>query len=130
MAGLVGGLIVSLVVAVGCIVDMRRFPSSAHEVSAAKRSVVIAVLLLAPLIGVLYYLLAVRPVLVSERDAGPTKFGLGGRVALTEHDPKAPAWLPDPSERHEARYWDGASWTSRVLDAGQETADPLGADWS
>lgn len=35
----------------------------------------------------------------------------------------APNWYPDPSGRHEQRYWDGAAWTTRVRDGGAETVD-------
>jgi hypothetical protein len=35
------------------------------------------------------------------------------------------AWQPDPTGRHEARYWDGASWTVWVSDAGQTGEDPV-----
>lgn len=38
-----------------------------------------------------------------------------------------PAWHRDPLGRHEFRYWDGATWTARVSDAGQISADPIGA---
>lgn len=36
-----------------------------------------------------------------------------------------PAWHPDPLRRHEFRYWDGTTWTARVSDAGQLSADPF-----
>jgi hypothetical protein len=40
--------------------------------------------------------------------------------------PAAPAgWLPDPSTRHELRYWDGARWTDHVTDAGAPGMDPI-----
>lgn len=35
------------------------------------------------------------------------------------------AWQPDPTGRHEARYWDGAAWTAWVSDAGQTGEDPV-----
>ena len=35
------------------------------------------------------------------------------------------AWHPDPLERHELRYWDGAIWTEHVSDAGVTAVDPL-----
>lgn len=38
-----------------------------------------------------------------------------------------PAWHPDPTGRHELRYWDGASWTEHVSDRGQVGADDLTA---
>ena len=34
------------------------------------------------------------------------------------------AWYPDPSGRHERRWWDGDHWTDRVADGDQEAADP------
>lgn len=35
------------------------------------------------------------------------------------------AWHPDPSGRHELRYWDGTAWTSHVFDNGVQSVDPL-----
>jgi hypothetical protein len=35
------------------------------------------------------------------------------------------SWQPDPSHRHELRYWDGTEWTEHVADAGQQSTDPL-----
>lgn len=34
-----------------------------------------------------------------------------------------PAWYPDPSRRHEVRYWNGTSWTYDVADAGVTATD-------
>lgn len=36
-----------------------------------------------------------------------------------------PSWQPDPSGRHQYRYWDGTSWTEHVSDSGQQSTDPL-----
>jgi hypothetical protein len=35
------------------------------------------------------------------------------------------AWLPDPSGRHELRWWDGKSWTSDVRDHGLRGVDTI-----
>jgi hypothetical protein len=35
----------------------------------------------------------------------------------------APAWYPDPTGRHEQRYWDGARWTGDVSDGGRQSID-------
>jgi tetratricopeptide (TPR) repeat protein len=42
---------------------------------------------------------------------------------------RAPAanWYPDPSARHEFRYWDGRAWTHHVADRGQVSVDPITA---
>jgi hypothetical protein len=37
-----------------------------------------------------------------------------------------PAWLPDPSTRHELRWFDGTSFTDQVADGGHQSTDPGG----
>lgn len=42
--------------------------------------------------------------------------------------PSAPApagWQPDPSQRHQLRYWDGQRWTEHVSDGGSQSVDPV-----
>lgn len=34
-------------------------------------------------------------------------------------------WQPDPTGRHEHRYWDGTTWTDNVSDAGTAATDPF-----
>jgi len=42
-------------------------------------------------------------------------------------NPAAPAWQPDPTGRHELRYWDGTRWTHHVSDRGTTSTDPVGS---
>ena len=56
------------------------------------------------------------------------------RAAAAAHRP-APSWQPDPTCRHQLRYWDGERWTAWVSDDGSQAEDPveLGqsvAEWS
>jgi hypothetical protein len=37
----------------------------------------------------------------------------------------APGWQPDPTTRHEYRYWDGSQWTDDVSDGGVTSVDPV-----
>jgi hypothetical protein len=37
------------------------------------------------------------------------------------------AWHPDPTGKHDHRWWDGERWTEHVADAGQASVDPLDA---
>ena len=37
-----------------------------------------------------------------------------------------PNWHPDPTSRHELRYWDGTQWTEHVASAGVGAIDPVG----
>lgn len=40
--------------------------------------------------------------------------------------PEVPAaWYPDPSGRHELRWWGGRTWAADVKDGGVQTVDPL-----
>lgn len=36
-----------------------------------------------------------------------------------------PGWHPDPTGRHQYRWWDGTTWTDGVANAGQVGSDPL-----
>ena len=39
----------------------------------------------------------------------------------------AAGWYPDPTGRHERRYWDGAAWTDHVVNGGTRSLDPMEA---
>ncbi|MGV1037729.1 MAG: DUF2510 domain-containing protein [Candidatus Nanopelagicales bacterium] len=49
---------------------------------------------------------------------------------LSESNEGAPApdWYPDPSHRHDLRYWNGNVWTSDVSNAGSASVDPVFTD--
>ncbi|HUC36123.1 MAG TPA: DUF2510 domain-containing protein [Acidimicrobiales bacterium] len=53
---------------------------------------------------------------------GPPEARWAGPAAAAGEAP--PSWQPDPSRRHEFRYWDGTRWTEHVSDAGQQATDP------
>jgi uncharacterized protein YxjI len=36
-----------------------------------------------------------------------------------------PNWYPDPSGRHELRYYDGTTWTEHVSSSGRQSVDPI-----
>jgi hypothetical protein len=38
-----------------------------------------------------------------------------------------PGWQPDPTGKHDHRYWDGSRWTDDVADAGVAGTDPFEA---
>ena len=35
------------------------------------------------------------------------------------------SWEPDPTGRHQYRWWDGEEWTDQVADDGVQTVDPI-----
>ena len=65
-----------------------------------------------------------RPLAVTEGAGGETV-----AEAAPAWDPPsagpASAWHPDPTGRHQYRYWDGACWTDWVADGGEQGRDPL-----
>ena len=40
-------------------------------------------------------------------------------------DTNPAGWQPDPTGRHEHRYWDGTTWTDNVSNAGVASTDPV-----
>jgi Protein of unknown function (DUF2510) len=44
-------------------------------------------------------------------------------TATTTTAQRPAAWHPDPSGRHELRWWDGQAWTDRVSDGGEVSTD-------
>ena len=41
--------------------------------------------------------------------------------------PNPPRWVPDPTGRHQYRYWDGAQWTDHVSDHGVTSTESVTA---
>jgi hypothetical protein len=39
----------------------------------------------------------------------------------------SPGWFPDPTGRHDHRWWDGAAWTAHVADGGVAALDAIEA---
>ena len=35
------------------------------------------------------------------------------------------SWDPDPTGRHQYRWWDGERWTDQVADDGVQSVDPV-----
>lgn len=65
---------------------------------------------------------------LSETAALRSNIALHGAATQGRVDPlpKAPAgrWVPDPTTRHEFRYWTGSEWTEHVTDEGVPGIDP------
>jgi hypothetical protein len=51
--------------------------------------------------------------------------GVAGPASAAAPVPPA-GWHPDPTGRHDHRWWDGTTWTDQVSDAGTAGTDPLG----
>jgi len=69
------------------------------------------------------------PALGQPGEAAPAAVEGDGKTVPAAAAPAGPppAWHPDPSGRHQQRYWDGGRWTAWVADGGVAGRDPLGA---
>jgi hypothetical protein len=61
----------------------------------------------------------------SRDDESPPHRSTAGPADASPH--LSPAWLGDPTLRHELRYWNGDSWTDWVSDGGHTATDPYPA---
>ncbi|MEY2456534.1 MAG: hypothetical protein QOK06_1628, partial [Acidimicrobiaceae bacterium] len=43
----------------------------------------------------------------------------------SETEAAAGGWQPDPTGRHQLRYWSGSAWTDDVSNGGVTSRDPL-----
>lgn len=83
--------------------------------------------LLLPIVNLIFSLLpgTVGPNRFGADPKNP-EFGVAGHAPATGGSAYAPAgWLPDPTGRHQYRYWDGARWTENVSDNGATAVDPI-----
>lgn len=62
---------------------------------------------------------------VAQEEAKRAAAAVPAGVALTTTATPA-GWHPDPTERHEMRYWDGTDWTAHVSNAGVPAVDSIG----
>lgn len=59
--------------------------------------------------------------------AGPADWQPAFPQAAVPAPPPLFGWYPDPTGRHEQRYWDGRQWSNRVADDSVRSDDPEGA---
>ncbi len=92
------------------------------------------VFFLSVLIGLVLYLIARVTTRTRANSAATSSFsaqGTTGTVPDLGHGGPPPAlyppsgWYPDPSGRHEHRYWDGKGWTAHVSTGGVHSEEPL-----
>lgn len=72
------------------------------------------------LIGFLSLLLCAVLMFIAQRTTKPVVGGGAPSVAAL-----GPGWHPDPSGRHQFRYWDGSRWTEQVSTQGVAGTDPV-----
>ncbi len=68
---------------------------------------------------------SVQAILDECLDEAAVSLGTKRPLPPTSADAVPEAWLPDPTGRHDVRWWNGHSWTDQVSDAGVRSIDPL-----
>lgn len=91
-------------------------PGWAFRAAGSSKTLWIVLPILLGGIPALIYLAAVRP-----RVKAAEATGTAYRSSFTS---SPPGWFPDPSGRHQFRYWDGRQWTAGVSDNGVAGSDP------
>jgi hypothetical protein len=76
---------------------------------------------IAGVIAAFVWLLSERPKVLAHQ----ARVGRVGQRAAPPAPVSPPGWFPDPSGRHERRYWDGARWTEHVADGQTTATDPV-----
>ena len=138
---------IALVFGIVIIVDMARRPSWLWHQAGSNQGLwlaleIVALLLLTVLsviVGILYLALARPRLRAAERaitgsnpwqrypsDPQPQPSATPATTPAERWAPPgAPTfgWYPDPSTRHQMRYWDGTRWTEHVSDDGLQSSD-------
>lgn len=124
--GLLGGLYSLAVLIPGIAVGVRRL----HDTGRSGWWMFISLI---PIIGGIWLLIY----LIQDGTPGPNQYGPDPKTEIAmapgavqpTSPPMATAtpagWFPDPTGRHQTRYWDGAAWTSHVSDNGAGSIDPV-----
>lgn len=100
------------------LVDSISRPAQAYNQARSNKALWIALIVLLGVIGSALYLLVTRPKLIAAQNSRRTY------PAGWPTDPPA-GWFPDPTQRHEMRYWDGRLWTAEVSTNGRMSSDPI-----
>lgn len=139
---------VALVFGIIVIVDMARRPSWLWRQAGSNKGLwlaleIVALLLftvLSVVVGILYLALARPRLRATERSLtgqnqgqpypwAPRPPPSSATPVTTPAEQWAPpgaptfGWYPDPSARHQMRYWDGTRWTEHVSDDGLQSSD-------
>lgn len=75
------------------------------------------------MIGAIWYLASVRPKVASAQASPRLHVPPPPPPPLVLPALPPPEWLPDPTGRHQLRYWDGTRWSEHVSDRGVPSWD-------
>ena len=124
---LLSGVVVSIV----AVVDSASRPAWAYQQAGFEKvlwvtlSAIGIVLSWIGVAGAIWYFLGVRDKVAAAQSAPRLHVPAPPPPPLVAATSRPPEWLPDPTRRHELRYWDGARWSDHVSDRGVTSYDRL-----
>jgi hypothetical protein len=95
-------------------------PGWAFRRAGSNKAMWIVLIAILGFIPAIIYLAGPRKKVMAAQAGGPA--GPAWNYPGTQYPP---GWHPDPSGRHEFRYWDGTRWTLSVSDQGKVGTDPF-----
>ncbi len=101
------------------LIDSIVRPRWAYQAAGSNKALWIVLILVLGVIAAIIYLLFIKRRVMTAQLLGPPSAMYPGAWTA-----QPPGWHPDPSGRHEYRYWDGYTWTAGVSDQGIESIDP------
>lgn len=105
------------------LVDSIQRPDWAYQQTGSSKTMWLVLIIVLGFIPAMIYLFSVRPRLAeAERNAFA---GFSPAAPLYPGSASPPGWFPDPTRRHQHRYWDGRMWTASVADGGSTSVDPV-----
>ena len=75
--------------------------------------------------GAIWYFVSVRDKVAAAQGAPRLHVPAPPPPPLVAPTARPAEWLPDPTRRHELRFWDGARWSDHVSDRGVASYDRL-----
>jgi hypothetical protein len=116
------------------LIDAATKPDWLYQRTGSSKVLWVILIVVLGIIGSAAYLLAIRPRLLAAQ--GPSTTAPWNRANPPPHvanhlsygphsTPGPPAWVPDPTGRHEYRWWDGYSFTNQVASGGVSYTDPM-----
>jgi hypothetical protein len=107
------------------LIDSIIRPDWAYTRAGSNKVMWILLIVLLGFIPAAVYLAATRPKLIQAESQARPSWELPVQSPWASETPP-PGWFPDPTNRHELRYWNGRTWTSSVSNQGDVAVDHLG----
>jgi len=123
------GFLVGAVVSIVAVADAASRPRWAYEQAGFEKVLWVTlaamgiVLSWVGVAGAFWYLASVRVKVTAAQSAPRLHVPAPPPPALVAPIARPADWLPDPTGRHEVRWWDGARWSEHVADRGVTTWD-------